>query len=100
MTTAVAVFKGALASVMGIPLGRSTVGVNFPDSDRARLTIFIGKMPPPSEKDMDAVLELANRKIVEDISCMIVQLDRELAVNRFGDLMFDKLEVHHDNFSY
>ena len=93
MTTAVAIFKGAFAAVVGIPLGRTTVGVNFPDSGRARLTIFCGNHAPPNENDMDAVLKLANQKIAEDISCMTIQLDRAQAVSRFGDLMFDKLEV-------
>ena len=38
LNTAVCVLKGALVNVLGVPNGRSTIGVHFSEGNKARLT--------------------------------------------------------------
>eukprot|EP01041_Mallomonas_annulata_P012353 gene12353-25990_t len=93
MTTAVAVVKGALSSVLGIPLGGSTIGINFPEVGKARLTVFTGSSDEPTDADIAKVCDAANQKVKEDVPCFSFTMTRTDAEQSYGGCMYDKNEV-------
>ncbi|CAN0025643.1 unnamed protein product, partial [Laminaria digitata] len=42
MTTALEIVKGALAAVIGFPIGKSTIGSRISEGNRARITVVRG----------------------------------------------------------
>lgn len=89
--TAVLIVKGALSSTLGIPLGRTTVGVNFPSETRARLTVLVGPTAPTDE-DLEQVLTVSNGLISENLPCYAIEIPRSDA-GIYGDLIHDKHDV-------
>lgn len=42
MTTALEIVKGALAAVIGFPIGKSTIGSRISEGNKARITVVSG----------------------------------------------------------
>lgn len=93
LNTAVEVFKGALAVALGIPLGRSTIGVNFPNTNHVRMTVFTGSSEPVTDSVLQKVIDLSNAKVAENVPCVVTQLSREEAEKLYADSMYDREEV-------
>ena len=93
LNTAVEVFKGALAVALNIPLGRSTIGVNFPDINHVRMTVFTGSSEPVPNSVLQKVIDLSNAKVAENVSCIVTQLSREEAEKLYADSMYDREKV-------
>lgn len=94
LNTAVEVFKGAVAVALNIPLGRSTVGVNFPDNNHVRMTVFTGSSVAVTDSVLQKVIELSNAKVAENVPCVVTQLLREEAEKLYADSMYDREEVN------
>lgn len=93
VNTAVEVFKGALAVVLSIPLTRSTIGINFPDIGHARMTVFTGRSEAVTDAELQRVVELANQKVAENVTCSVLRCSRQEAETKFGQDIYDKIEV-------
>jgi hypothetical protein len=57
LATAVNVLKGSLVRVLGFRTGRSTLGVNFSEGNKGRLTVVTGSAVAPTDSQMRAVEE-------------------------------------------
>ena len=92
MSTATAIIKGALSSVLKFPLGRTTVGVNFPKPGSGRITVTVGDTIP-TEAAMADVAAAIKRVVAEDRPCFVFTMSKSEAEDLYGDCMYDKFDV-------
>ena len=99
MNTAALILKGALSKILGFPIGRSTIATSFSesanDSDiiKGKITVKTGKEEAPTAAELSNIVEEANAKIAEDVTCNSFLLSRAEAESLYGDTMYDKYEV-------
>lgn len=51
--------KGALAAVLGFPVGGTTIGTHYSEGHRVRLTVHIGKAGDPTEAQLVKAAEVS-----------------------------------------
>ncbi len=83
--TALHVLKGAVVKVLG--KDALWTASTYVDGSHGRLTVkFIRK---PSPEEMERIEEEANRKIAEDVQVRVVELNRDEAERRYGNIIYD-----------
>ena len=98
MNTAVAVVKGCLASILNFPLGRTTIGVNFPDPHTGRLTVITNSSNEPTAENISKLVNEVNKIIQENLVCYTFTISRTDAEKLYGNAMYDKNEVNKINY--
>ncbi|CAM9659199.1 unnamed protein product [Ascophyllum nodosum] len=92
MTTALEIVKGALASVVGFPVGKSTVGSRISEGNRARITVKTGRAEAPTAAQMQKVVDVVNESIAKDLRCYRLSMARGEAEKAYGSAMYDVVE--------
>lgn len=85
--TALHVLKGAVQRVLG---AKWTAGV-FVQSNHGRLTVQFDRKP--SEEELEEIEELANKKIKENATVEILDMNRTDAERGFGDTIYDLFPI-------
>ncbi len=85
--SALHVLKGAVQSVLGAKLTTST----YVAGRHGRLTVRFERKP--TEAEIQRIEEAANRKISEGAEIIEFEMDKEEALNHFGDEIYDLFAV-------
>ena len=85
--TALHVLKGAIVKVLG---AKWTSGVSV-KGGHGRLTVQFHRKP--TEEEIKLIEQKANEKILEDAPVEVLELDRGVAEERWGDLIYDVFPI-------
>jgi alanyl-tRNA synthetase len=85
--SALHVLKGAVEKVLGTPLTTSV----YAEENKGRLTVeYEGS---PTEEQVREIEALTNQKIEEDVPIERMEMDRQEAEEKFGNIIYDKFPV-------
>jgi len=87
--TALHVLKGAVVRVLGE--GAKWTASTYVEGKHGRLTVQFDRKP--TDEEVKAVEELTNAKIAEDLKIEVKVLPREVAEDRYGDVIYDLFPV-------
>ncbi|CAN0134258.1 unnamed protein product, partial [Phaeothamnion confervicola] len=93
MCTAAEVLKGAIAAVLGFPIGRSTTNVKLSEGNKGRLAVRTGSDKEPQGEKMLQALTLANDIVRRDVPCRLFAMSRADAEAAYGSAMYDSFEA-------
>eukprot|EP00904_Undaria_pinnatifida_P013005 jgi/Undpi1/8835/HiC_scaffold_25.g11297.m1 len=92
MTTALEVVKGALAAVIGFPIGKSTIGSRISEGNKARITVKTGRAEAPTAAQMQKVVDVVSDAIAKDLPCGRFSMERGEAETTYASAMYDVAE--------
>lgn len=87
--TALHILKGAVVKVLGEDA--LWTARTYVDGSHGVLTVKFNRKP--MEKEMKMIEELANKKIMENVNINILELDRNDAEKKFGDIIYDLFPI-------
>ncbi|KAK2196953.1 bifunctional Rossmann-like alpha-beta-alpha sandwich fold/Tryptophan-tRNA ligase/Aminoacyl-tRNA synthetase [Babesia duncani] len=83
------VIKGAACIALSIPTGRTTKCIRFKGDYKGEITL--GKVPTrPSDSQFDLIKLLIEQKITEDARFKSILVDRSIAEDIYGDVIYDE----------
>jgi len=85
--SALHVLKGAVQKVLDAPLTTSV----YAEENKGRLTVEYDGVP--SAEQIRDIESLANQKIGEDVPIERIEMDRQEAEAKFGNIIYDKFPV-------
>ncbi len=87
--TALHILKGAVVRVLGE--GALWTASVYTEGKHGRLTVQFDRRP--TDEEVKAIEELANAKVTEDLKVEVEVLPREVAEERYGNVIYDLFPV-------
>ncbi|TFJ80265.1 hypothetical protein NSK_008408 [Nannochloropsis salina CCMP1776] len=91
--TSALIVKGALANVLGFPIGGTTIGTHYSEGHRVRLTVQIGQAPDPTETQFIQVAETINTILAANQPVHVFKLARHQAQTSYKNAMYNRHAV-------
>jgi hypothetical protein len=82
--------QGALAAVLGFPIGGTTIGTHYSEGNKVRLTVSVGSKAEPSEAQLLQVAKLIHTVVGEARPVYVLTLPRAEAEAKYGNAMYNK----------
>ncbi len=82
--------QGALANVLGFPIGGTTIGTHYSEGHRVRLTVQIGQAPDPTEAQFVRVADTINQLLEANLPVHVLTLARSEAEATYKNAMYNR----------
>lgn len=87
--------KGAIASVLGFPIGGSTIGTHYSEGHRVRLTVCIGQHQTvdPTEAQFVKIAETITQIVDANKPVYVLKMSRAEAEAKYKNAMYNRHAV-------